>query len=72
MSGMHRYMVTWEWTQGGPAPRRNRVLTEDGYSTVDDIPKMIGITKGIPPEEIVIIKCEEVYDGTYRREFKSL
>ena len=70
--GIHRYLVTWEWTQGGPAPRRNRVLTEDGYSATEDIPKMIGIRQGIPPEEIVIITCVEAPDGAYRREFKPL
>lgn len=66
---LNRYHVTWAWTQDGET-RKNRVLTQDGYSTVDNIPQMLSNATGIPAEEIEIIKVEPVADTKYRREFR--
>lgn len=46
-----RYYVLWR--DGGGRRRFNSVLITEGYSTVDDIPKILGILDGGQCTEVI-------------------
>lgn len=52
------YLVTWHPRLNPANPRQFRVTIIEGYSTTDDIPKIIGIKNSIDPDDVVILKSE--------------
>ncbi len=57
---LHRYTVLFDLKSAtGWQTLTRPVLTEDGYSTVDDIPKMIAIAYGVRVDDVNIISVKE-------------
>jgi hypothetical protein len=54
MTITYRLLVSYEITREGYAGGTDNVVITRGYTTVQDIPKMIGIRRGVTASEVVI------------------
>lgn len=63
---IERYSVTWADATG--TAHYNTVIVEEGYTTLDDIPKMLAVAAGLPVSDVRVDKVSPA--GTqYRRQF---
>lgn len=71
MGDLTRYLVTWHLSDSPDDVRHNRVIVEEGYSTVDDVPRILGTGLALDAANIVVTRAV-VGDSKYRRLFKSV
>lgn len=57
---IHRLEVSYNVTRPGYVGATDRVAITEGYTTVQDIPKMIGIRRGVSADEIEITLIHEL------------